>query len=286
MDIVSEDRRSAGTAVRWSPLRAAARPAAAAPLPRPRPLRRPPRRLPGPASPPARQHPPASGPLPGPDSRPPAVPLTKPSQRAALPQRARRRGREAGKGRRREGERKPLAGADPTRTHIPAPPPGNAVRTGGAGGEAPARCLRPRTAAAPGWGGAGRRRPPARGEVGGGRGLGGRGGEGWPGAPSRGVRLRSRPGRGRSEGGVAGGLCLPGRGGFPSGFLRRDPGEAHLPSPRVRCSPLRFLAGGRSASPHLPWKTKPCVTSHGLPSGYRCRQPPFLWAVPIFLGFF
>lgn len=31
-----------------------------------------------------------------------------------------------------EGGRKPLVGAGPTRTHIPAPPPGNAVRAAGA----------------------------------------------------------------------------------------------------------------------------------------------------------
>lgn len=178
MAVLSEDPRSAEPAVWWAPrkgllpaapsrpgsarpcaaaaaaatLRAEARPAAPAPLPRP------PRRLPGPAPrQPARPGstlpPRAAYQLPPGPRLPPAAPLTNPLQEraggraggaasedtaAAPPQRRR------GRGSRREGERKPLAGADPTRTHIPAPPPGNAVRTGGAargGARPPARSL-------------------------------------------------------------------------------------------------------------------------------------------------
>lgn len=75
---------------------------------------------------------------PGPSPGPAPLPARGPSHQ---PFRWRRG---AGKSRRRQGERKPLAGANPTRTHIPAPPPGSAVRTGGAARGGAARCPRPR----------------------------------------------------------------------------------------------------------------------------------------------
>lgn len=247
MAILSEDQRSVQTARRCqggcprpSPgpaaaaaLRAEAGPAAPAPLPPPRPLQPRSCRLPDPAP----RLPASTLPPRGPDSR--SRPLSptpvgsgaggapaEGTAAAAPPQ----RGREAGKGRRREGERKPLAGADPTRTHIPAPPPGNAVRTGGAarGG---ARPVPPPP-----------RRPRPSDPLGA--------------APvGFGVGPAGRPSRGRSEGEVAGGMCLPGPEGFPSGFLRKDPSAAGLPGPRGRSS-LRLASCPAARLPHLAFHGK------------------------------
>lgn len=86
--------------------------------------------------------------------RSPPTPLSlspTPGAAAAPPRRQRGREgwREGGRRRRKGDERKPLAGADPTRTHIPAPPPGNAVRTAVLSGRCPPAAPAPGSARCP-----------------------------------------------------------------------------------------------------------------------------------------